>query len=213
MNHVVLASLAVGCVASSALAQSMNIDVGNATATPASTYGAAAGSTGVWNTYTGGTLTNLADLSGFATGASMSGTSGGFLGGYNDPGTFGDDEALMDDSLVIPFLETYTLSGLAAGTYSVFVYVWTFSALSTQVTLNSQAPQIVGGAWPGGFVAGITHMVDSVTIAQGQDIVIDVHSVNGALGGFSGMQVVQVPGPSALALLLACSATGRRRRA
>ncbi|MBL9141790.1 MAG: hypothetical protein JNK53_07985, partial [Phycisphaerae bacterium] len=144
MKTALVSFVAVGCLAPAAWSQSFNIDVGNATPTPGATYGAAAGSAGVWNTYVGGVQAGLLGLNGSATGVGMSGT-GGFLGGYNDPGTFGDDEALMDDSLLIPFAETYTVSGLAAGLYDVYVYTWTFTVLSTDVQVNGQGFQAIGG--------------------------------------------------------------------
>ncbi|MFO0783503.1 MAG: hypothetical protein U0636_07450 [Phycisphaerales bacterium] len=205
--------VASAALCASAAAQSFNIDIGNATPAPSSAYGAAANQAGVWNVYTGGTLNNLQDLGGNSTSVSLTGT-GGILGGFNDPGTFGDDEALMDDGMVVPFMETYTLSGLAAGSYSVYLYSWTVSNLPTGYNVNNTGFQTVGGAWPGGHVAGVTYLAYNVNIAQGQDIIITVHSVDGALGAFGGLQVVQVPAPGAAAALLGgfLARGGRRRR-
>jgi len=201
------------CLVGTCAAQSFNIDIGNATPTPSSSFGAASGQTGVWNTYLGGTLGGLLDTGGNATGVSMSGTSGGFLGSFSDPTTLGDDDALMDDGMLIPVFETYTVSGLAAGNYSIYYYVWTVSPLPTGLDINGQGMQSIGGAWPGGYVAGTTHSVTSVQLAAGQDLVIDVHSINGALGSFTGLQIVPVPAPGAgVAALVALALGGRVRR-
>ncbi|MFO0962574.1 MAG: hypothetical protein U0625_06660 [Phycisphaerales bacterium] len=211
MRHIALACLAAGIVAGSASAQSFNIDFGNTTPTPGSGFGAAAGQAGVWNTYAGGTLVGLAGLGGGATGVTLTGT-GGSLAGYNDPNTFGDDEALIDDGLVIPFLESYSFSGLAAGTYDVYVYTWTFQQLPTAVNVNGSGYTVVGGAWPGGYVQGVTHSLSTVTIAANQALNIDIFTVNGAIGCVTGVQLVQVPAPGAAAVMGALLLRSRRRR-
>jgi hypothetical protein len=210
----ILLSVAAACgLSSHALAQNFNVDCGTLTPTPSPSFGAASGQTGFWNAYAGGALGGLVTTSGGASSVSITGT-GGFLGGYNDPGTFGDDEALMDDSLIVPFWETYTISGLAAGSYDVYVYVWTQNALPTGVDVQGQGMQAVGGAWAGGYATGVTHALASVTLAPSQALIIDIHSINGALGGFCGFQIVEVPGPSGLAVLAgAAAARGRRRHA
>jgi hypothetical protein len=202
---------AVAALSCGAIAQSFNIDVGNATPTPANAYGAGSGQTGFWNTYIGGTLPSLINTSGSATGVSMTGT-GGFLGSYNDPGTFGDDEALIDDLLSVPFLETYTINGLAPGNYNVYTYVWTFNALPTDIQVNGLGYQTVGGAWTGSFVQGQTHSLHNLTLTTGQPVTIDIHTVNGALGGMTGVQIVPVPTPGAAAVLVGAGVLGMRRR-
>lgn len=215
MTSWIAPSLASLCLVGTCAAQSFNIDIGTATPTPSSSFGAASGQVGVWNTYAGGTLGGLLDTGGNATSVSMSGTTGGFLGSFSDPTTFGDDDALMDDGMLIPVFETYTVSGLAAGSYSIFYYVWTVSPLPTGVDINGQGMQTIGGTWPGGYVSGITHSSTSVQLVSGQDLVIDVHSINGALGSFTGLQIVPVPAPGAGVVgvaALAALGRGRRRR-
>lgn len=209
---VATALVSAGALGADAAAQSMNIDVGNATPVPSSAYGGPAGSAGVWNQYTGGALAGLLDLSGNATGVSIAGT-GGFLAGFNDPLTLGDDGALLDDYLNITFIETYTFSGLSAGAYDIYVTTWTFGPLSTGVDVNTQGMQVIGGVWTGGFVPGATHSLHSVTLASAQDLVIDIFSIDGALGAISGIQIVQIPSPGgAGALALGALALTRRRR-
>lgn len=198
-------------IAASAQAQSMNIDFGTATPIPSSSYGGAAGSVGVWSVYGGGAASGLLDLSGNATGVSISG-SGGFASDFMDPLTTGDDDALMDDFLAIPFFETFTVSGIAAGTYDVYVTTWTFGPLSSGIDVNGLGMQVIGGVWTGGFTQGVTHSLHTVTLASAQNLVIDVSSIDGALGVISGVQIVQVPAPGAVALLGAGVFVGRRRR-
>lgn len=211
MRHT-KALLASALLSACASAQSMNIDVGAANPVPSSAYGGPAGSVGVWNQYTGGVSAGLLDLAGNATGVSISGT-GGFLSGFNDPLTLGDDEALLDDYLAIPFIETYTVGGLSAGAYDIYVTTWTFGPLSTGVDVNAQGMQVIGGVWTGGFVPGATHSLHSVTLASAQDLVIDIFSINGALGAISGIQIVQIPAPAgAGAFALGALALARRRR-
>lgn len=210
---MVRASALVGAItiATGARSQSMNIDFGTATPIPSTAYGAAAGSVGVWNVYGGGAASGLLDLSGSATGVSISG-SGGFASDFMDPLTAGDDDALLDDFLAIPFFETYTLSGMAAGTYDVYVTTWTFGPLSSGIDVNGLGMQVIGGVWAGGFTQGVTHSLHTVTLASAQDLVIGVSSIDGALGTISGVQIVQVPTPAACSLVGGGLFIGRRRR-
>lgn len=203
--------IALLSLAAPALAQSMNIDFGVATPAPSAGFGAAAASPGAWNVFSN-SPTGLFDLAGNLTGATLSGTGGGFLGGNNDPLTFGDDEALMDDAVLIPFMETYTFTGLQAGTYNVFAYTWTVANLPTQLNVQNQGFQLVGGAWPGGYVPGITHSITQVNLGAGQPLTVQVFSVNGALGAINGVQLVLVPAPGAGALLAAAGLVAFRRR-
>jgi len=204
-------AVSVLCVAgSSVLSQSFNIDFGNANPAPAATYGAASGSAGFWNPYAGGPM-GLANLSGSPTAVTISGGPTGFLAGFNDPLTLGDDDALLDDYIGIPFIDTWTVSGLAAGTYDVYGYTWTFGPLSTGIDVNGQGVQVIGGVWPGSFTPG-TYSYHTVTLAANQPLVIDVYSINGALGTIAGLQIVAVPAPSAGALLaIGAGLLGRRR--
>ncbi|HZW06341.1 MAG TPA: hypothetical protein VFF65_04390 [Phycisphaerales bacterium] len=203
----------VAAAVTSAGAQSINIDFGTANATPAAGYSAAAGlgGTGFWNAYAGGPMA-LADLSGSPTGAAISGGATGFLGSSNDPATLGDDDLMVDDFIGIPFIDTWTVTGLAAGTYDVYGYTWTFTALPSGFDVNGQGVQAVGGAWPGSFQPGL-YSLHTVTLAASQPLVVNLYSINGAIGVISGLQIVQVPAPSAAALV-ACSALAscRRRR-
>jgi hypothetical protein len=210
-STTVLAGVLCAAFCAVASAQSLNIDVGTQNPAPAFFYAGPGNSAGQWNIYAGGVSSGLLDLAGSPTAASISGT-GGFLSSFNDPLTLGDDQNLLDDYLAIPFIDTYTVSGLAAGSYDVYVTTWTFGPLSTGIDVNSLGMQIIGGTWPGNFVAGSTHSLHSVSITSGQDITIGVFSINGALGAVSGIQIVQIPAPSAGAIMLSFGMLAARRR-
>lgn len=211
MRSIVLSCVA-SALATSAAAASINIDFGVANPPPAPTYGAAASTPGFWNIFNGAP-TPLLDLSASPTGASLSMVGTGFLGGFNDPLTLGNDDLLLDDFIAIPVTDIYTVTGLPAGTYDVYVYTWTFGPLSTGITVNSQPMQVIGGTWPGFHALGASYSLDTVTLAANQPLIIRADSIGGALGAVSGIQIVEVPAPGAGAAMLALAAvTARRRR-
>jgi hypothetical protein len=197
--------------AAAACGQSFNIDFGTANPPPAPVYGAASGSAGFWNIYPGGVMP-LSNLSGGPTGVTISGGATGFLGSANDPLTLGDDDALLDDFIGIPVIDTWIVTGLAPGNYDVYGYTWTFNALPSGFDVNAQGMQVAGGAWPGSFQPGL-YSHHTVTIAPNQPMLVSLYSINGAIGVISGLQIVAAPAPGATALL-ACGglACGRRRR-
>ena len=216
MRDVILSSVvlaAVGLSASSGLAQSFNIDFGNATPAPSLTYGAASGQTGFWDIYAGGFVGSLFNTSGAPTSVSINAIGPNFLGANPDPLTLGDDEALLDDGMGYPFADTYTILGLAAGRYQVYCYTWTFGVLTADVSVNLSPSQQIGGPWTGSFTPGM-YSLHTVTIAPAQPLIIQAGNVNGALGAITGVQIVSVPTPGAAGLLAIAGigATGRRRR-
>lgn len=216
MRDVILSSVVIGAVglcASSGLAQSFNIDFGNATPAPSVSYGAASGQNGFWDVYAGGFVGGLFNTSGGLTGVSINALGPNFLGANPDPLTLGDDEALLDDGMGYPFADTYTISGLAAGTYQVYCYTWTFSVLTADVSVNSSPSQQIGGVWAGSFTSGM-YSLHTVTIGASQPLVIQAGNVNGAIAAITGVQIVAVPSPGAAGLLAIAGVgvMGRRRR-
>lgn len=198
-------------VGSSALAQSFNIDFGNGNPAPSSAYGAASGSVGFWNTYAGGPMA-LSNVSATLTPVTIAGGPTGFLNSFNDPLTLGDDDSLLDDYIGIPFIDTWVVNGLAAGTYDVYGYTWTFGPLSTGIDVNLQGQQVIGGVWPGSFTPTM-YSHHTVTLVANQPLVIDVYSINGALGAIAGLQIVPTPTPGTGALLaVGAGVFGVRRR-
>lgn len=200
----------------------INIDLGTvsptAFGTPGAGYGAAAGQVGFWNNI--GTMNAaqsfpLNDISGAPSGASISSLNTNFSFSFNNAGTSGDDQALMDDGLDlggIGSLDTFTITGLAAGTYQVYVYAWAPDSATfvTSSIVNGSPAQTSGGAWPGGFAAGTTHNAFNVTLGAGQPLIINT-SVTSGFGTLNGIQIIPTPGALA-AFGLAGLAASRRRR-
>lgn len=212
--------LAVAVVAAlpfAAFGQAFNIDFNNAFGTPTAAYGAGAGQPGTWNdvSFTGFAVP-LNGLGGGATGvtAQVDGTAGPFS--FNNAGTTGDDERLMDDLFDVGGVGgtgTVTISGLAAGAYDVYTYAWApdSGTFITSVTVGGAA-LTSGGAWPGVPTSGITHTQHVANVGAGQNLVINVATSSG-FGSLNGVQIAPVPEPATLSLLaLGGIAVLRRRR-
>ncbi len=191
-----------------AFAQSINIDVGfNVTyPLPASTFGAGAVQPGVWNDVTGQTSTPqpLVDLQGnpIIPEIYRFGINGTF--DFNNPLTSGNDQNLMDDCYDPGTLQAsyWFVTDLDPGQYRVYTYGMAPDSASyrTNVSvLNSPDPlQVVGGAWPGGYVQGITHAMHHVTINAGDTLQITVQiTATQGLATLDGFQIVkETPPPS-----------------
>ena len=164
-----------------------NIDVNNVFGTPTSAYGAAAAQAGVWNSITSIGPVNLTDIGGTATSVTATGSS--YISfSFNNAGTVGDDEALMDD--ICDGNRTWTFAGLPNGTYDVYTYAWApdSATFSTSVSVNGGPGQTVGGAWGGSHALGVTYALHNVTISTGT-ITVDM-SVSSGFTSTNGFQIV-----------------------
>ena len=174
---------------------------------PDSSYAAAAAQPGQWNAAGAGLLElPLVDSNGLATGASYSedGATGVFE--FDNPGTSGDDEKLLDDLLDIGGLgaaSTITIRGLADGDYEVYTYAWApdnRSAFCTDidVPLAGSGAQTVCGNWPGAHALGVTYALHQVTILGNAELTISATTVAG-FGSLNGIQIKPLTssGPSA----------------
>jgi len=201
MKQALLASVFSGFALLGPLrAQGFNLDVGaNSTyPVPSSSYGAGAGQPGVWNNVapTAGT-TSLLDLSGSATGVSISSTGGSAYESNTNPGPTGDDLSLMADVSDPSFTgQTWTISGLTAGHYKLYTYAWppdnaVFRSVIS-VAGSSDGPQTIGGAWPaGGQTLGITYALHHVAVATGGSIAMTITVAGGgSYASLNGFQVV-----------------------
>ncbi len=170
-------------LSSRVLAQSFNIDVGGAGSGPASTY-AAAGWPGIWNVvqaehttpFTTGPHPNdymLVDINGNPTGVGLHQYGGMDQLTANDPSVSGNDAALLNDAMVTHSLtlETCTyLNGLQNGTYEVLVYAWMPNQPSSMAQTRFDfhpGVELVGGAWPGAHVEGVTYSRHIVQVTSG----------------------------------------------
>lgn len=193
--------------ASPALAQASNIDIHNFYGTPSSALGAAASQPGVWNAVPAtAAVTPLVDLAGSATSATIS--VSGLAVGYNfdNAGTAGDDQALMDDiSDPSPSGATWTISGLLAGNYVLITYAWApdNAVFRSRVAVagSSDLAQDIGGAWSGGYVLGVTHALHHVSVAAGGSIAATITvPTGGQFASVNGFQVV----PDAIGFVQHC---------
>jgi hypothetical protein len=203
--HLAAALLVLGVHAS---AQSFNVDMGTLNAAPSSAFGAAANQPGTWNPVDCDLpgATALVDLAGTPTGATIV-RAGGVGGNFstNHPGTLADDELLLDDADDFFGATTWTISGLAAGTYEVTTYGWApdSDGYRTGVSVNGGPTTVVGGAWSGSYVLGVHHALDTVVIAPGETIAITV-SVVLDFGTFNGVQLRALAPP----IVLSCPGDG-----
>ena len=208
MKRSLATVLAVALFVEVLAAQSFNVDIGSINAgaagggTPAPSYGAAAARPGMWNYITGiGTGPYaFVDVNNNPTAVTCVRDDGiGGLFGSNNSQTTGYFQSLMDDahSIGAPGVtHSYTISGLAAGTYRIYTYAWSplSAAHLTNVTVPGAAtanPQLCGGALPAvnTFQLGTTHTVHVVSVAPGASLVIQATAAAG-YAFINGFQIV-----------------------
>lgn len=180
-------------------AVSLNIDIGaNSTfPVPGNGYGAAAANSGTWNAVAG----NAGNQSLLATDGTSSGISISVSGGngsfeQNNTSTSGNAERILDD-LADAGNSTWTLNGVADGTYDVYLYSWapddptSFTSLLT-VAGGAAGQQSCGGAgYSGSFVEGNHYVTDRVTVSNGT-IRVEVAQSGGNPSSLNAIQVVVV---------------------
>lgn len=192
------ATLFLAISASAALAQSVNIDFGDAKNLPPDDY-AAAGLPGVWNSNTGGTgqVMGLVGLDGAPILAGLSLLPAPETIVVNDPDTTGNEEILMDDCLpgLGDVVLTASFGGLENGIYNVITYAWVPAAPSegSLIWINDGGVgQTVGGEWPGQLQQGVTHALHNTAVVDGSLVISLVGSVFGNSGVFNGIQLVKL---------------------
>lgn len=186
------------------LAQSFNLDVGtDQTTVPSNAYGAAANQPGFW---TGVRTDNhpvvfLTDVTGTPTGVTITETGGLGDFGVTNPLWAADDAILMNsasDCGGAGGTITWTISGLAAGSYSIFTYAEAPDSPATYRTNVSvagaaQGTQLIGGAWPGSpHVQGVTYALHTMTVTAGANVTITTTTAGtpiGNLGTCNGFQI------------------------
>ena len=173
--------------------------------TPSSAYAAASTQSGQWN---GVSVLSfgphaLVDKNGAAGPVLTMSSNAQGVGGriFDNPFTFGDDAALLDDAFNIPAgrgsFVTLTITGLAANVYWVYTYAWdpAFTASkSVTVDVNGTGAVLVspGSEVFAGFVVGETHAEHSVVLAGGEPLAITAVIVDDVVpaGVVNGFQVV-----------------------
>lgn len=188
---------------------------------PSSTFGAAAGTPGVWNAIPIGSqpLVTLLDIAGLPTSATYTSTGDGGGVGFLNPTNTGDFALLLNDANNVGngVSSLYTISGLTPGEYRVFTYAVapqgdTASTFITVSGTSSAGTQEVTGPMPGNqLILGVTHSMHDVFVAGTLTIKAEGAFPTSYVNGF---QIVAVPEPSTCALLftgLAMIARHRRK--
>ncbi|MFO1010206.1 MAG: hypothetical protein U1F29_09125 [Planctomycetota bacterium] len=190
-----------------ASAQSFNVDFGVSPSfpVPSASFGAAAAKSGTWNALpvNAGVAQPLVDLTGVATSVTWT-ISGGVAtaASSNLTGASVDDLALLGDVLDPgSVLRTVTISGLLPGEYEVTSYAIAPDdpnyRTAIDVVGSVEGVQIVGGAFPGSYVQGVTHALHHATLLVPQDLVITVQRTAPPPQGFNfgslnGVQIVRL---------------------
>ena len=197
------AALALG---TPAFGQSINIDCGANTTypVPSLAYGAGASQAGTWNAAPAlSTGLALVDVTGAASGATLT-VTGAAEYAFNNAGTTGDDQNLLDDVYDVGGVggvATLTVSGLSDGNYEIYTYTWAPDdrvGFCTDVDVAGSASglQTVCGLWTGTHVQGTTYALHSVTVSGGSNVVITA-ATNVGFGSVNGVQIVpDAGGPS-----------------
>ncbi len=190
--------------ASPALAQSINIALGAPGTPPSSSYGAA-GQVGVWNDIgltPIGQRFPLVGLDGAPLAADIRQVGATAVLQSNDPATSGDDEALLDSmvtSMCVPLDACYWIDHLANGPYVVTMYALTpnNAALLSSVRVDDATPTatLVGGAWGGVHIEGLSYQSFLVEVVDGE---IGLHSGVPSSGQQSGLNGIQIRPATAL---------------
>lgn len=190
-------------LASTASAQSVNIDIGMNLAffagVPSGTYGAAAAQPGAWNAFMP-TLTDapLATLDGQASMVTLRSDATSTFNVFPGVMVQGDDQRLMEDFHLTPNLNmtsTWTFGGLSDGDYEIYTYASdpSLSGLLTEIAvpLSMDPPQVVGAGWPGTHGLGTTYALHQVSVTGGA-LTIAAYSPGGQLdtGVMNGIQLV-----------------------
>ncbi|MFN0241744.1 MAG: hypothetical protein ACKVWV_02535 [Planctomycetota bacterium] len=171
MKLTLLTTLVVVACSASLSAQSFNLDFGETTSAPSSSY-SAAGLPGFWNALSAqnNDFSFLTDVAGNPTSVLFHQYGATGLVVSSDPIVTGDDALLLRDGIVThnPSLDScFYFDGLAPGTYELITYAWRPddpALLSKSFVDNTPGLEISGGAWSGQHVHGVTFARHTVTV-------------------------------------------------
>lgn len=213
-----LVALAVGMLPLAASAQTFNIDFGDDFGVPSNAFGGAGAQPGNWNNVNfGGIAFPLTATGGGPTTATVMVTPAGIgTFSFNNAGTTGDNQALLDDLFDVGGLgstASVAFSGLSAANYTIFTYAWApdDGGFRTGVAVpgSPQGTAAVGGNWPGALQEGVTHARHTLTVGAGGTATINVSTQSG-FGSLNGVQLV--PEPATMGLLAVGALVALRRR-
>lgn len=202
MKRQMITLCVVSVLGAGAHAQSFNVEWGSLDSSPPASYGGV-GLPGVWNTFDEMVPIQrypLVGLDGSPIAADIMNIGFDVVESADIPGTSGGDEALLDDcftSFNDPIDGCIFMRFLEPGDYEVILYgiAPDDSTLLSRLRIdqNTEDPELVGGAWTGGHVDGVTYMSQIATV--GVDGRLDFHS--GLPSGnirsvLNGMQVIKL---------------------
>jgi hypothetical protein len=200
------------------------IDFGGHWSVPSS-YGAAYGTAGSWNTITAASTLNLTNHAGLATAVDLQISSSGTLNldGWTTAVTQDGLKQLVGDNFYVNPSASWTvsLSSLSSGTYDVYVYAPANLNIegTRNFTVNGTAVSSIRGSTNNSLIEGVNYAkVQNITVSSGI-LTLNSPADGSNSGGLAGIQVVQIsaiPEPSTYAMIGA-GALGllamRRRRA
>lgn len=154
---------------------------------PASTYAAASGQSGTWNSIGFGSGPfNLVGLTGQSTTAQLARAA--VPPGFTfDLGQTGNYAKLVYDADRIDGPWAYTITGLPAGNYSVYTYAAapTFTTIATRITINGVQQLVADAPTDNSFSLGRSHAIHAFYHPGGNLVIaVDKASINGAINGF-----------------------------
>jgi hypothetical protein len=187
-------------------AEVVYIDIGSAGGAVASSYGAAYGTPGVWNTITVPSTLNLANTSGLATDVDMTISSSGTveMGGYSGGVTGeGISQLVSDNFWVAGVTWTISLTGLADSLYDVYVYAPSHSSVSTgNFTINGTSVSSIPGSTDNTWIEGVNYkLIENISTSGG--MLTLTSSTASGYSGVAGLQIVGTIPEPATALILA----------
>lgn len=228
------AALAITMVAlaAPAAAQSFNIDIDQPGPNPAlgqgvpsSSFGAAEGQPGVWNSYPAtSAAVPLVETSGAPTLATLQITATSTTPttlAFNNPANTGDFALLLNDGSQIGTTlqggsRTYTFAGLVPGDYRITTYTARPQGTNGHLLIDvpgSAQGQLTATGTPTGntFTPGVSHVVHTL-ILLGTSFNVNLTDVPGDPAGYvDGFQVMLIPEPAAMIALGAPAMLLRRR--
>ncbi|MBL8857344.1 MAG: hypothetical protein JNL28_02410 [Planctomycetes bacterium] len=199
----------------SAVAQSLNIDLGSAASSfgkPGDAYAAASGQAGFWNATSAGTPAILRYLDGSQATTKVVPSGSGFANAEaQNPLTIGDDEKLMDDGARLTGASSsyvFNINGLSNGTYYVYTYALApDSAVLSNVTVPGSPDGVrsCGGVWPGAHAEGTTFTRHFLNVTTGGiQVVVTPQAASGFLNGLQIVRVAQGITPYCFGTAVAC---------
>jgi hypothetical protein len=161
-----------------------NIDCSNANAAPSSAFSGATGQSGFWSMCDPfyGVPVTVKNTDGSAGGVRVTITGANTSVYCDNVTTTGDDGLLLDDaqSIGTATTTTWNIGPMPPGTYRITIYAWApdttlpgqFYVTEVYVNGGAQGSQVCGhyGGMFNGYVPGVTHVQDVVSLPFGGDI-------------------------------------------